>query len=415
MHSVRTRLIQAQTTSSLGDGIGAVAYPWLAASLTHEPILVSLLVVAQRLPWLLLSLNAGLLADRLDRRLIVITVDGVRGIGTLALCAVTLGWQFDRVSGQLTYLCLLIVAFGSACGEVLREITYYAWVPSLPVDDLDRTNAFSLSSQLVASDLVGPALGGVLVALSAGAAVGLDGLSFLISVGIIAGIRTPAGTEQAAEADESEDLGGLLSGARFVLASRALLAALVISALLNIGETVATSVLVIWVRHLLGGGSVLYSGLLIAGAVGGLAGTALITRRTELRRSRLLLGSIAITAGAFVLACLTSTAPFGLVAFAALGGATIGLNVALVGFRQRATPQFLLGRVNGVFRLAGWGVTPAAAALGGWFAGGAGSPSNVGLRLNWAIAAAMTVGAGAIAWRQRRSFDQDRLEVRHGS
>ncbi|HEX8767562.1 MAG TPA: MFS transporter, partial [Jatrophihabitans sp.] len=313
---------------------------------------------------------------------------------------------------QAAYLCLLAVAFLSSSGEVLREITYYAWVPSLPVEGLDRTNALSLSSQLVASDLIGPALGGVLVAVSAGSAVALDGISFLVSVSIIATIRAPKATADAAH-PQADELGGLLSGARFVLRSTPLIVALLISALINTGETVGTAVLVIWVQEVLGGGSVLYAGLLIAGAVGGITGTALITRQRELRRSKLLLCSIAITAATFGAACVTSSAAVGILAFAALGAATIGLNVVLVGFRQRATPPFILGRVNGVFRLVSWGLTPAAAAIAGWLAGGGGAPSVLGLRTNWAIAAVMTAGAGLIAWKQRAIFDRAHQESAH--
>ena len=57
------RLITAAGVSNLGDGIGTVAYPWLASAVTRNPLLISLVVVAQRLPWLLFSLPAGVITD----------------------------------------------------------------------------------------------------------------------------------------------------------------------------------------------------------------------------------------------------------------------------------------------------------------------------------------------------------------
>ncbi|MEK9938245.1 MAG: MFS transporter, partial [Ilumatobacter sp.] len=58
------RLFTASTISNLGDGMGQIAYPWLASAVTRNPLLIALIVVAQRLPWLVLSLPAGVTTDR---------------------------------------------------------------------------------------------------------------------------------------------------------------------------------------------------------------------------------------------------------------------------------------------------------------------------------------------------------------
>ena len=62
------RLFAASTISNLGDGVALIAYPWLASAITRNPVLIALVVVVQRLPWLLFALPAGVLTDRHDRR-----------------------------------------------------------------------------------------------------------------------------------------------------------------------------------------------------------------------------------------------------------------------------------------------------------------------------------------------------------
>ena len=62
------KIFGASTISNLGDGIGVIAYPWLASALTRNALLIALVAVVQRLPWLLFSLPAGVLTDRKDRR-----------------------------------------------------------------------------------------------------------------------------------------------------------------------------------------------------------------------------------------------------------------------------------------------------------------------------------------------------------
>ena len=62
------KLFAASTISNLGDGVGVIAYPWLASAVTRNPLLIALVAVVQRLPWLLFTLPAGVITDRNDRR-----------------------------------------------------------------------------------------------------------------------------------------------------------------------------------------------------------------------------------------------------------------------------------------------------------------------------------------------------------
>ena len=77
------RLFGAATISNLGDGVALVAYPWLASAVTRNPLLIAIVVVVQRLPWLLFALPAGVLTDRHDRRLLMIISNSARAVITV--------------------------------------------------------------------------------------------------------------------------------------------------------------------------------------------------------------------------------------------------------------------------------------------------------------------------------------------
>ena len=69
------KLFSASVISNLGDGVGTIAYPWLASAVTRDPLLVALVFVAQRLPWLVFTLPAGVITDRVDRRKAMVAMD----------------------------------------------------------------------------------------------------------------------------------------------------------------------------------------------------------------------------------------------------------------------------------------------------------------------------------------------------
>ena len=80
-------LLGSTWVANIGDGIALAAGPLLVASVTRDPVLVSLAALLQRLPWLLFGLYAGVLADRADRRLVVVAVDLARAVVLVALTA----------------------------------------------------------------------------------------------------------------------------------------------------------------------------------------------------------------------------------------------------------------------------------------------------------------------------------------
>lgn len=115
-------LLASSWVSNLGDGIAIAAGPLLVASQTHDAFLVALAALLQWLPPLLFGLYAGVVADRLDRRLIVVTVDLLRAV-VLVLLALAV------TSGTVSIAMVLVAMFLLGTAEVFADNTTSTLLP----------------------------------------------------------------------------------------------------------------------------------------------------------------------------------------------------------------------------------------------------------------------------------------------
>ncbi len=151
-------LLASSWTSNLGDGLSIAAGPLLVASQTRDPFVVALAVLLQQLPWLLFGLFAGALADRLDRRRLVVTVDLLRA-GVLLVLALSIVTDVVNVPVVLTALFLL----GTA--EVFADNTSQTLLPMIVArDDLAIANARLQTGFITVNHLAGPPVGAALFA-----------------------------------------------------------------------------------------------------------------------------------------------------------------------------------------------------------------------------------------------------------
>src|SRR5688500_18353679 len=151
-------LVGSSWMSNLGDGIGLAAGPLLIASQTSDPFLVAMGGLLQRLPWLLFGLYAGVLADRVDRRLLVVTVDLVRA-AVLAVLTVAL------ITGRVDVTVVLVAMFLLGTAEVFADTTTGSLLPMVVAKaDLGIGNARISAGSLTMNNLVGPAVGAALFA-----------------------------------------------------------------------------------------------------------------------------------------------------------------------------------------------------------------------------------------------------------
>src|SRR4051794_2155654 len=169
------RLWGAAAVSNLGDGVFLAALPLLAASLSDDPLTVSSVTAALALPWLILALISGALVDRWNRLVVMARVDLARGVLMVVLAGLV-------VEGLASIPLLVVFAFLLGAAETLFDTAALAALPSLVAstdDQLHRANGRLEGVRTVATEFLGPPLGGALFAASPALPVLADAASFL--------------------------------------------------------------------------------------------------------------------------------------------------------------------------------------------------------------------------------------------
>ncbi len=259
-------LLASSWTSNLGDGMAIAAGPLLVASLTDEPVLVAMAALLQWLPPLLFGVFAGALSDRLDRRLLVVTVDAIRSV---VLVLLALSVLTDRVSIGLVLAALFLLA----TAEVFADNTSQTLLPMLVRrDDLAIANARLQTGFITVNQLAGPPLGATLFA--AGMAFPFIGHAVLVGMGgvLIWRIRLPdhgrvAGTSGRIREEIAE-------GFRWVRQHAAIRTLVLTILIFNITFGAAWSVLVLYAARRLGLGEIGFGLLTTVIALGGIVGTS---------------------------------------------------------------------------------------------------------------------------------------------
>ncbi len=223
------RLSIASAVSTFGDGVAGVAYPWLASAITRDPIQIALIGVANRLPWLLFSLPAGVLTDRFDRRKIVASMDAFRFLLTLVVCLVVFAGRAGLATPQdigagtvtpspnatplLVLLYTTSLLFGFA--EVLSDNAAQTLMPGI-VDrqHLETANGRLWRAEMVMNSFVGPPVGGLLIAAGFALPFFIDAGTFRALIFLIAGSFRPAGSGTASPPQQRPDRVGSPDGRR---------------------------------------------------------------------------------------------------------------------------------------------------------------------------------------------------------
>ncbi|HEU4750881.1 MAG TPA: MFS transporter, partial [Acidimicrobiia bacterium] len=343
------RLWTASVVSNLGDGIAGVAYPWLASAVTRNPVQIALVGVATRLPWLIFSLPAGVITDRVDRRRLVVVMDVLRTVLTIAVALIVLAYQGDLASPELIGAgraqppagagLLLAVLYISATlfgiAEVLRDNSAQTLMPAVVAkDNLERANGRLWGAEMLMNSFVGPPLGGFLLAVAFSLPFFVDAGTFAVAAGMAAfltGSFRPARGESAPARSFTADL---KEGFRWLWNHRLLRTLAIVLGLLNAASSAAFATIVLYAQEILQLDAAGFGLMASAGAVGGVVGSFLSARISKSLGSGPSLASTFIIGGlSSAIIGFTSSAPLVWVMFA-LGSFTAVLwNVITVSLR----------------------------------------------------------------------------------
>jgi MFS family permease len=360
-----TLLWGSAAVSSLGSRISLLAFPTVAVLVLHAgPLAVGALTTLGTLPLLVTSMWSGTLADRGNRRLIVVASDFVSMLATGSV-------PVAAALGHLTLAQLFATTLVNGVAGNLGNITFYSIVPVVvPRSDFDRANA-RLEGTNIVTAITGPGVGGLLIqVVGAARAITADAVSFLLSVLLLLQIRDR--THRVAAGATSSFVRDLVEGARFVFGDRRLRRLAIASGVANLGGGIGIAVVFIYLYRNVGlspGGL----GLIVmgTGALGALLAfnAPAICRRVGYARALAL--SAASNGAGWLILPVAAHVPWAaaivvIVVAYLLQMVENGLwNVSMITLRRSFTPDEMFGRMVASTRTVAQGTLPIGALIGG--------------------------------------------------
>lgn len=356
------RLFTAAVSSNLADGVGRLAIPLTAVSLTTDPLAIGLLSALVYVPWLFFGVPAGMLVDRIDRRVAMAVANVVRMV-TAAAVAVSIA------TGTVSIAVLAVATVLFGIGETLFDNATNAVVPSLVKRrQLGSANGRIQGAQVGVDMFIATPVSGVLYAIAVALPMVVSGAGYVIAALLVLALPTAAARPAPVPGDDNAPV-PLKEALMFLWRHRYLRAMVLFTSVVGSAFALAQSVTVLLFVDRFGVTEAAL-GFVTAGiGVGGLAGS--LTAGALMRRLGtgrvLVLGSLLGGVGLVI----TGLAPNLWIAMAGYAVGAYGVsawNVPWATLRQMLTPGRILGRVIGAARTVSWSMMPVATLLGAWLA-----------------------------------------------
>ena len=369
-----------QTVSITGTWMQRVAQSWLVLELTGSGTLVGVTAALQFAPILVAGPWGGLVADRVNKRRLLVGTQAVAGVLAVSM-AVLVG------TGSIRLWMVLVLAFALGCVNAIDNPARQSFVVEMVGEDV-LVNALTLHSIVVnAARAIGPAVAGVLIAhVGMAASFAANAASYLAAIVALALMRSqdlrPAPAASRAR-------GQLREGLRYVWRTPALRGPLLLVAVVGMLAYEFEVSLSLHARFTFGGDAQTYGWMNSAMGVGAVAG-GLLTAGRRAPSATTLLWSACVFGMLILLVAVAPTLPLALVALVATGAASIMfIATAKTLLQLRATPE-MRGRVMALWAVALLGTTPIGGPLIGWVG------EHVGPRFGLAVGATATILAGIV-------------------
>lgn len=358
-----------QMISLIGTWMQTVAQGWLVYQLTRSPFALGLVGMVASLPVLLFSLFGGVLADRFDRRKLLLTTQSLAMLDAFIMAGLI--WR-----GQIQVWQIYALAFGLGLINAVDNPTRQAFVIEL-VDKDDLPNAIALNSTIFnLARVVGPAVGAALLAtVGVASAYFLNGLTFIAVIVMLLAIRVPARTTSATQRSMADNL---REGLAYIRSDPPTLALIAMVAMVGLFGLPYATLMPAFADRALHTGVEGYGALLTASGIGALISAfSLASLRTLRHKGKLLTLGDMVFPLMLMAFSLTRWMPLALSLLVLVGSflvmrATVS-NILL----QTTVPDELRGRVMSVYTMMFLGMTPLGSFQAGWVAERFGAPAAI--------------------------------------
>jgi MFS family permease len=352
------RFILASMIATVGSFMQATAQGWLVLELTNSPALLGLAGAIAGLPILFLAIFAGVLADRLDRRRLLVATNGASALFALTLAVLT-------TFGLVEYWHVLVLAFLTGLALTIQMPASQAVVSTI-VDRTSIGNAVALNSaQYNLTRIVAPALAGLFIAAgSLELGFWVNAVALMLVAVLIAGLSIPS--PRTADRVQAALWLDLQDGVRFVTANRVLAIIVLLPAVPALFVLNYITFIPLYARDILATGAAGLGFLTGAIGVGALVGAlSLATMRPSGGSGRLMLGGLGIVGVALATFALSRSLPLSMLALAVMGTCQVAYYSTTNTLIQVLVPARLRGRVLSLYLLTSIGLIPIANLIGG--------------------------------------------------
>jgi MFS family permease len=378
------RLWSASLASNLADGIFKTSAPLLAATLTKDPIVISLMAALVMLPWLLFAIPIGGIVDRIDRRLLLATANAVRFLMAAYLATMI---ALDLITIPVLYF--VVFVFGIA--EVLYDTTAQSMIPQiLEPKNLERGNARLEIGAVTVGEFIGAPISGILFAVAIAIPFFVGGAGVLVA-GILV-LTIPGNFKKLMKLEEDQSpmaqtkfWSDIRFGISYLYNHKVLLKLVLFTSTLGFFWAATGSTMVLFLTQTLEVTPALFGFVFTVPAIGAIIGSITGPKVSAKYGRTNVMAFAIVTSSAITVATGLSPTVYFFVAFGLINAITITWwNILLMSSYHQIIPNELFGRIHGTRRTLVWGMMPIGSIAGGVIA-------QFGLRMPYLIAGSISL------------------------
>lgn len=378
------RLWSASLASNLADGIFKTSAPLLAATLTKDPVVISLMAALVMLPWLLFAIPIGGIVDRIDRRLLLATANAVRFLMAAYLATMI---ALDLITIPILYL--VVFVFGIA--EVLYDTTAQSMIPQiLKPKNLERGNARLEVGAVTVGEFIGAPISGILFAVAIAIPFFVGGAGVLVA-GILV-LTIPGNFKKLMNLDENQEpmaqtkfWADIRFGIGYLYNHKVLLKLVLFTSTLGFFWAATGSTMVLFLTQTLEVTPAFFGFVFTVPAIGAIIGSITGPKVSAKYGRTNVMAFAIVTSSAITVAIGLSPTVYFFVAFGLINAITITWwNILLMSSYHQIIPNELFGRIHGTRRTLVWGMMPIGSIVGGVIA-------QFGLRMPYLIAGSISL------------------------
>ncbi|MDQ1572258.1 MAG: hypothetical protein QOF79_2932 [Actinomycetota bacterium] len=376
--------------TNLGDGVARTAAPLLAVRLTTDPLLISGIAALALLPWLFFAIPAGILVDRIDRRVALGLANGVRAV--LAVALVTLA-----ATGSLTIWWLYLVIFVYGACETVYDGAIRAMIPSIVAKPgLPSANSRIEAGELILQNFLAAPFTSLLFAVAVviplGVNVGVYALAVILAL-LLPKVASGKQFTDVSTEPRTKWYRQFVDGYRFIVANRMLRTLWFFSTFVGLCFSAATAGFVLFLFQRDGLPQPLFGVFMLSGAIGGILGSVAASWFKARWGAGLTMAIMnLVSCLALILIGAIPTIWAAAIGFFFTSAAVLIWNVLVMSLRQSIIPGRMLGRVHGTWRTLLWGTMPLGSVIGGFL-------GRVDLALPFLLGGAASTVVGILFFR----------------